>query len=121
LPVASLDLALPPPPGGPWQSPRLEVRPLLTVRDIIDEGREMHHCVASQLGPILAGRAFIYSLRHGRERITVELRGARTGMLLLSQASGIANRTPSRAACIAMGEWLRALGAGPEREHTTDT
>ena len=32
----------------------VSIRPLVTVREVVDEGTEMHHCVASYLDQIMA-------------------------------------------------------------------
>jgi hypothetical protein len=56
----------PPVPGSPT------IRPITTITALVDEGRRMHHCVASRTSGIMSGRRYYYSV-HRPERATLEI------------------------------------------------
>jgi hypothetical protein len=72
------------------------VREILNSKQLQEEGREMHHCVASYVGSCKHGRSAIYSLAtvEGgsiRRRLTIELR---TDSRIIVQARGKFNALP---------------------------
>jgi hypothetical protein len=47
---------------------------LRSCKELHEEGRAMHHCVASYFGDVASGRSRIYSVRHGDKRMaTIEI------------------------------------------------
>jgi len=57
-----------------------------------DEGKAMHHCVATYAGDIIAGRSRIFSIRRdGRRLATLELARGRGKRWLVRQVSGVCN------------------------------
>jgi hypothetical protein len=81
------------------------------VGDLIAEGREMRHCVASYVGAVLSGAVAIYSAMVDGERLTVELR-ARGGEWRIGQVAGATNRPPTAAEMLALRRWR--AGATPD-------
>jgi hypothetical protein len=102
---------LPTAPNRAWSGPGVDVRPLGTVGELIAEGHELRHCVASYVGAVLSGAASIYSATVDGERLTVELR-ARRGEWRIGQVAGATNRPPTAAEMLALRRWL--AGAAPD-------
>ncbi|WP_167856706.1 PcfJ domain-containing protein [Hymenobacter aquaticus] len=68
---------------------RVLIRQLRTYEELLDEGRALHHCVASYLHSCQRGRCGIFSLKmDGARSITLEVLGNRT----VVQARGRYNR-----------------------------
>lgn len=81
------------------------ILPLCTPRDLIEEGAEQHHCVATYIPRVAAGGAFIYRVWHP-ERATLSLvphpgGGWQVGTLVLSF-----NRDPAPATREHVETWL---------------
>ncbi|MBM4321173.1 MAG: hypothetical protein FJ125_14790, partial [Deltaproteobacteria bacterium] len=72
-PVEAAGLALPTLPDSEWSWPGIEVRPLRTALDLAEEGRRMHHCVATRLSAALAGSCYLYGVQVEGEPLTVEV------------------------------------------------
>ena len=58
------ELPRPPLPGNEF------IRPLTTQQDIVAEGREMRHCIASYVGSVLNGDYYVYQMT-APERLTI--------------------------------------------------
>ncbi len=93
----------------------LRTRPL-----IYQEGRAMHHCVATYAEAVFAGRCWIYSVKRGDDRIaTLELRPAANGYAL-AQIRAHCNRPPPAETTVAAVRFVagvnEAVAAAPESE-----
>jgi hypothetical protein len=114
--VRALDLCrehvLPTPPVSGWQGDGVEVVPIRKLGDLVWEGLQMGHCVATHAWSVMQGNSFVYSAKvHGR-RLTIELVRTRSGSLELADLAGHANRPPTNAEVEALWPWLEAaLGA----------
>lgn len=87
---------------------------LLTVHALRDEGRAMHHCVATYAGTCAAGQSAIFALeRHsiqGMKKImTIEVR---LGSMEVVQARGKCNERPEGKALDILSRWARSLQLG---------
>jgi hypothetical protein len=101
-------LVLPPPPV-PGNA---AIVPLTSPLELLDEGRAMHHCVATYARRIAAGTAYIYRVL-GPERATLSIARAATGPgWKVDQISGVANEEVGHATRLAVTAWLRASGMG---------
>lgn len=82
---------------------------LRTRPRIYEEGRAMHHCVATYAEQVFAGRCWIYSVVRGDERIaTLELRPAANGFAL-AQIKAHCNRPPPAGTTVAAVRFLAAI------------
>jgi len=79
--------------------------PITDARDLLREGREMHHCVGSYAPDVAAGRVFVYRVL-APARATVAL-GATPAGWHIRQMKGPANERASPAAARAVRRWLR--------------
>jgi hypothetical protein len=92
---------------------RFEILELLTAEELIEEGREMHHCVASYAGSCASGRTSIWSLRKvldtGRQArlATVEVSNNRR---LIVQARRRGNDLPTQGELAILRRWGEASG-----------
>jgi hypothetical protein len=77
-----LDTPIPSPPGilDMYDLDEYQIHRLLTVNEILEEGRVMKHCVGGYSSHAVQGLTFIFSLRKDGERIsTISLRKMGTG------------------------------------------
>lgn len=88
----------------------LKIEPITTLGDLLDEGRHMHHCVASRAFLAIDGKAWFFSAQHHGERLTVEVRRARGGWRV-SEMRRFANGTPTWAEHAAVDAWLTSVSA----------
>ncbi|MBI3206681.1 MAG: PcfJ domain-containing protein [Myxococcales bacterium] len=103
---ASEELAsvvLPPPPVAGTD----EIVPLVSAEQILAEGREMHHCVASYIRPVAAGQVYVYRLL-APERATLSLRSDRDGWEL-AQIKGPANAPVEHETVQQVHAWLARM------------
>lgn len=94
-------------PPVPWDGRRMRgVRHLRASWQLAREGRTMSHCVAGYASRVARGDAYLFALRAGRHRGTVELspRGE------VVQLQGPANGEPSAVVSRLLGAQLRAWG-----------
>lgn len=92
------------------------VTPILTVGQLVTEGRKQRHCVASYAGSIKRGSCSIWSLRRNHVRkLTIQV--SRDGTIV--QARGVCNRLPTPQEATHLSRWARKnklrLIAGPGR------
>jgi hypothetical protein len=105
------DLVLPFPPTAGTET----IVPLTTAEDLIDEGRAMHHCVASYARDVALGRTYVYRVL-APERATVSIVPTPGGAgWKIDQLKGVANAPVGHETRLAVTAWLRAsgVGAGP--------
>ena len=86
----------------------LELNPLLRASAVQHEGLEMAHCVGTLVERAAAGELFLFSVRLGEERLTLEILGP-AGNPTRGQFLGRQNRPPSPAAQAALDRWWKAV------------
>ena len=86
----------------------IDVMPIATVRQLVDEGSEMHHCVASFASAAIAGEVFFYKVTVAGVRLTIALTGQR-GRWFVREVSGFANRSPDPDELAPIERWVEAL------------
>jgi hypothetical protein len=70
--------------------PKITIHELVTVRDLQDEGRALHHCVSSYAYSCVNGHCSIWSLRmDGKRLVTLEMNQNKT----IVQGRGLCNRS----------------------------
>lgn len=80
--------------------------PLDSAEKLWQEGRAMHHCVGSYDRRVASGLSYIYSVRHGDQRIaTVELVRS-NGVIRPAQMRGKCNERPPKEVGSAVRKWL---------------
>lgn len=99
--VSALGNDLPPPPLPGTES----IVPVDTVRELLVEGKIMHHCVGGYVSKVRAGACYIYRMTEP-ERVTIELRQDGKGRWLPAQVKSYCNRQPAKAAYMALEKWL---------------
>lgn len=94
-------LRIPPPrPGTNW------IEPLTTLRMVVDEGEQMHHCLGDHyLGQIDAGGYYAYRVL-APERLTVGLELGDDGNWRLDGIAGVANREAPQQLRRRVQRWL---------------
>ncbi len=102
---------------------RWHVMELLTHRELVEEGRDMHHCVASYSRSCARGATSIWSIRledregYFRRVMTVEVHNGRRSIV---QARGVCNKSPNgRRASTRLQESPRILRMWAAQERLT--
>ncbi len=85
----------------------VELTPLRTAGELVAEGVEMGHCVATRLEAALEGAALVFRGVVERERVTVEL-ARHGGRWLLGDHRCVRNRSPRPPTAAAIGRWASA-------------
>ncbi|MGI9423254.1 MAG: PcfJ domain-containing protein [Hyphomicrobiaceae bacterium] len=88
---------------------RYNLVPLVTSRELIEEGEAMDHCVATYASAVAQGQCRIYSVRRGGRRIaTLELRwpNHRRDQPVINQLLGPSNVCVDRDVYLAVRDWL---------------
>ncbi len=88
---------------------RYTLVPLLTARDLYEEGEAMNHCVATYALQVAQGHCKIFSVRHcGRRVATLEIRWSRDRCArpFVNQLLGHSNVAVDRDVYLAVGDWL---------------
>jgi hypothetical protein len=96
---------------GPGRA-RVEVKELLTLAELTEEGRLMHHCVASYAGSCASGRVSVWSLRRTdregeRHLLTIEVANATASIV---QAAGPCNARPGPRGAFYLQRWAKDAG-----------
>lgn len=91
---------IPPPPVAGTD----EIVPLASAAEILVEGREMHHCVASYIRRVAAGQVYVYRVL-APERATLSLRSDRDGWEL-DQLQGPGNAAVQHETVQQVQAWL---------------
>ncbi len=86
----------------------IEVTAIETVRQLVDEGTEMRHCVASFADSAIEAEAFFYRATIAGARITVAIQRSEYGWAL-REASGVANRPLAPDEAMILERWVDAL------------
>lgn len=104
-----------PPLSDRWTSPASgwQAIPIFDVNGLIEEGREMKHCVASYISKCLAGDAHILSIRDANNtRISTAEVNFIMGRLEARQHSGPRNVQPPAIAVQCLHDYIKAMNGG---------
>lgn len=96
----------------------VEIRALLHPLDLLEEGSDMAHCVATYSEYCLNGTSRIYSLKNSRngQRATLELCQAElTLRVQVRQLQGMHNETPHPTLSVAADYFMEHLSSSPTR------
>lgn len=99
----------PPPPVAGSQ----DIFPILSMEDLQEEGRLMHHCVASYAHRVMTGECYIYRMLRP-ERATIEVLNV-SPEPRLTQISLAYNRTPQPHTRLVAQAWLTQGWADDQR------
>jgi hypothetical protein len=108
-----LRFPLPPIPGTD------AIEPLVTPRDLLEEGRQMRHCVASYARRVAQGESYVYRMR-APERATLEVTPTRHGWQL-AQIHGRQNAPVLPETQKAALRWLERAHAPARRVRRSDS
>ena len=103
-------LDLPTPPIGDAHG----VKAITSQMGIVDEGIEMHHCIASHLPRIMSGTYAVYRMLQP-ERLTIEVMLNQDGNLFVREVRGKYNRDPSDDAMRLVEMWFQS-GVGSSKK-----
>ena len=101
---------LPPPPIPGADG----IYPLQSQQEIIEEGEEMNHCIATYIDRVLRGEFFVYQMIYP-ERLTIGVKmvadgsSGRSGVCLLREVRGRCNRHPTVAAMTLIERWFESF------------
>lgn len=79
--------------------------PITSQAELIEEGQEMHHCIASHLKSVVDGKFAVYRMM-APERLTIEVLVMGGGQLVLREVRGKCNRLPSAASNAIIEAWF---------------
>ncbi len=96
-------MVIPPPPVAGTDA----IVPLVSAAEILAEGREMHHCVASYIRRVAAGQVYVYRVL-APERATLSLRSDRDNWEL-EQIHGPANAPVEHETLLRVQAWLASM------------
>ena len=88
---------------------RFSLLPLVTARELAEDGEAMNHCVATYASAVAQGHCRIFSVRRGNRRVaTLELRwpNHRVGRPIINQLLGHSNVAVDREVYLAVSDWL---------------
>jgi hypothetical protein len=88
---------------------RYDLVPLITARELFEEGEAMNHCVATYALAVAQGHCRIFSVRRGGRRVaTLELRwpNHRIRRPVINQLLGHSNVAVDREVYLAVSDWL---------------
>ncbi|MDA8655975.1 PcfJ domain-containing protein [Luminiphilus sp.] len=83
----------------------VNIIPITSQAELIEEGREMHHCIASHLKSVVEGKFAVYRMI-APERLTIEVLVIGEGQLGLREVRGKCNRLPSAASSAIIEAWF---------------
>jgi pimeloyl-ACP methyl ester carboxylesterase len=106
----------------PWREAAtiggIDIIPLATAADIIDEGKAMHHCARAYIQKVCAHECCLFSARHGDKRLaTIEVERFNGGVSI-SQMRGPCNAVLPKATQELLKRWCgqRNVWADPAPE-----
>jgi len=99
-----LSFPAPPRPGNE------DIVPVLSIDELILEGKIMHNCVASYAENIMERECFIYRVLKP-ERATLDV-GVEDGVLVVRELRTVCNGEPSDATKECVADWLRTVLGG---------
>ena len=92
-------------PEPPLQS-GYSIEPITRQMDLIKEGREMRHCIASHLFNVVAGDYAVYRMAEP-ERLTIEVLVTQWGQCFIKEVRGKGNKLPSAQAMQVVEQWFQ--------------
>lgn len=99
----------PPFPGHIDMGRDLVILPLDDCRKIWREGREMRHCCGSYIGMVAEGGTYLYAVRAGDERATLEICRRQRIRWHVNQVRGKRNESVSDGVRSAIRQWLQRI------------
>lgn len=94
-------VALPEPPLPATDN----IIPITSQAELVEEGQEMHHCIASHLKSVVDGKFAVYRMM-APERLTIEVLVMGGGQLVLREVRGKCNCLPSDASSTIIEAWF---------------
>lgn len=95
----------------PFPSPPLigsdSIRPIMGQIELLKEGREMRHCIASYITSVLAGEFYVYQMLDP-QRLTIGVVVTAWGQCYLKEVRGRGNSLPSDYAMNMVTSWFAA-------------
>ena len=91
-------------PSAPLRS-AYSIEPITNQIDLVKEGREMKHCIASHLFSVVSGDYAVYRM-HEPERLTIEILVTDWGQCYLKEVRGKGNRRPTAASMEIIEKWF---------------
>jgi hypothetical protein len=91
-------------PPAPLQS-AYSIEPITGQVDLVKEGREMRHCIASHLFSAVSGDYAVYRMLEP-ERLTIEIVVTDWGQCFLKEVRGKGNRLPATASMDIIEKWF---------------
>ena len=91
-------------PPAPLQ-PAYSIEPITGQIDLIKEGREMRHCIASHLFSVVSGDYAVYRMLEP-ERLTIEIVVTDWGQCYLKEVRGKGNRLPTANSMEIIEKWF---------------
>jgi len=91
-------------PPAPLQS-AYSIEPITEQIDLIKEGREMRHCIASHLFSVVSGDYAVYRMLEP-ERLTIEIVVTDWGQCFLKEVRGKGNRLPNTISMEIIEKWF---------------
>ena len=79
--------------------------PITSQAELIREGREMRHCIASHLNRVVDGKFAVYRMT-APERLTIEVLNLGGGQLVLREVRGKWNKPPSQESMTIIDRWF---------------
>jgi hypothetical protein len=92
-------------PDPPLQS-AYSIEPITRQMDLIKEGREMRHCIASHLFNVVSGDYAVYRMAEP-ERLTIEVLVTQWGQCFIREVRGKGNKLPSAEAMRVIEQWFQ--------------
>jgi hypothetical protein len=86
-----------------------EIIPLSSAAELDDEGKEMHHCVGSYARAVKERTTYIYSVRVGEAKATMEVSRC-YGKWEVRQLRGVCNRSPATEIKEVVEAWAQRHG-----------
>ena len=79
--------------------------PITSQAELIEEGQEMHHCIASHLKSVVDGKFVVYRMT-APERLTIEVLVMGGGQLVLKEVRGKCNKPPNQESMTIIDGWF---------------
>ena len=94
-------LPIPAPPLAATET----IHPITSQAELVEEGREMHHCIASHLKSVVEGKFAVYRMMEP-ERLTIELLVMDGAQCFIREVRGKHNRDPMDTSMALIEGWL---------------
>ena len=94
-------LPIPTPPLSATET----IHPIRSQAELVEEGREMHHCIASHLKSVVEGKFAVYRMMEP-ERLTIELLVMDGPQCFIREVRGKHNRDPMDTSMALIKGWL---------------